>query len=363
MVNNYLYFIFILVLITVVYFNFNRETFLEKSISDLLSRGSDGVQGEEGLRGTQGVQGLTGPVGEDGKSALNMILEPTGPASRARDTFEIKGSTADSVLSNLVDYITNEIIINLDGNCSGDSNQGSVEFDGFSRNLITKIVESIDIENEARRNTTSAAPTTTAAPPPDRSMDYMIVPYCGKSNRPPDGWQICDGSLLTYENININVTPRFTTPDLRGRFTLASGSVSLSDSKIDANNNEDNGKEGTHGILAADYNLNETTYSSHGTSVTGETFTKLNGTQLPEHRHGGIHLSIAPPDGFSGYGLDTGFNDSQAVDDDNIFNGHRIIEAEPSGTDGGGGEKHNNMPPFLILMYIIKQPYHLTSDS
>ena len=139
-----------------------------------------------------------------------------------------------------------------------------------------------------------------------------IILWSGKQSASapnvPDGWQLCDGTN--------------NTPDLRGRFVVGYNSDDPSFNAIDASGGE---KEHT---------LTVDEMPSHGHSITD-----------PGHFHNSIH---------NGTGGDTTHP---------IAGGGSFISkygSQPSVTTGitidpsGGGQPHNNLPPYYVLAYIMR---------
>ena len=123
----------------------------------------------------------------------------------------------------------------------------------------------------------------------------MIVPYT--LNKPPNGWAICDGNN--------------GTPDLKSRF-----------------------------IVGAGHNVNLSNRKLH-TSDGSETHT-LTIDEMPSHSHS-IHILKN--------------NNSYKLDGDGGGSGAwSKYELPPKDIikPTGSGEAHNNMPPYVILNYIMK---------
>lgn len=159
--------------------------------------------------------------------------------------------------------------------------------------------------------------------------NYLLVPYGtiiqSAAVNIPDGWLVCDGSLLTcseypdlfdalgytYGGADLS----FNIPDLRGRAVIGTGHGSgLSTRILGATGGEE----------------------SHTLTI----------NEMPSHSHEIIRKSNP---------------DSGAFDTDNINN----FESSASTTDRenlgnfttltkGGSSSHNNMQPFLVLNYLIK---------
>lgn len=142
---------------------------------------------------------------------------------------------------------------------------------------------------------------------------FSIIPFYGTIENIPSGWQYCDGNDLNYFNESgLIVASDFKTPDLRGRFVCGTDGTS-------ANN------------LAKQINFN-------GNVLKGTSYHKLNLEEMASHRH---RFSMAS----------SGWNGFTPIPDGGIV-GNDILTEAPK----GGDQPHNNMPPFLCLNYIIKQP-------
>jgi microcystin-dependent protein len=165
--------------------------------------------------------------------------------------------------------------------------------------------------------------SVTAQPPraPQTFPPGTIIAYAGKTTNIPPGWLVCDGrevEVRRYQALYAVVgtvyggdgVNRFRLPDLRGRVIVGSGQgEGLSDRPLA----QKGGRE----------------------TVTLEI------SQLPPHSHG-----------------QTNDDDTGAVGGNNQRDGNGGNET--TGLDSGrtrkegGGQPHENMPPFLALNYLIK---------
>ena len=109
---------------------------------------------------------------------------------------------------------------------------------------------------------------------------------------PPSGWAICDGTTVGG----------VTTPDLRNRF-----------------------------IRGEPDNFN-------GVKTGGEETVSLNTTQIPSHSHS-YNVS------------NSGWNPGDASTKVNIY---QTTGAAVTGYNNGNGTPHENMPPYYVLLYIMK---------
>jgi hypothetical protein len=110
----------------------------------------------------------------------------------------------------------------------------------------------------------------------------------------PAGWVICDGK--TYNGVK--------TPNLNNRFVYGTTNQGL---------------------------INRTG---------GEALVRLNTNQMPSHTHSGVTVTK---------GGNSGTGRVLAVGDGNSFGTYT-----PQVNSTGGGQAHNNMPPYYVLIYIMK---------
>lgn len=156
----------------------------------------------------------------------------------------------------------------------------------------------------------------------------MSQPYVGEirifaGNFAPAGWAFCDGSLqsiaenetlfnLIGTNYGGDGQSSFALPDLRGRFAVATGA----------------GPGLTEVVLAE--------------TVGAESVT-LTAAQMPAHTHPigastGRQTSNRPTGAYAGTG-----NSYRTTSDTNV----------PATDSAGGGQPHENRPPYLAISYII----------
>jgi microcystin-dependent protein len=147
-----------------------------------------------------------------------------------------------------------------------------------------------------------------------------IVMFAGAN--PPPGWLLCDGSAVSrFDNAALfsvigttygigNGTTTFNLPDLRGRFPLGQGTGTALTTR-------------TLGVKSGDESV------------------VLTVDQIPSHSH------LIPRDyGGGAYSYTWGLQ--------NIPVGFNAAPATASSYTTGGGQSHNNMPPSLVVNYIIK---------
>ncbi len=146
---------------------------------------------------------------------------------------------------------------------------------------------------------------------------YMIIAWANKTQLYPNGWAPCDGKYYTLINgiatIDTSRSIGIQTPDLRGRFILGAGNGMLLTPR---NFNDPPGGTETH-VLTID--------------------------ELPQHTH--PNVITQGTNCFHGGSCD---GDRDMVDYHNTTN---------TGETGGGDDgtaPHNNMPPFYVLIYIMK---------
>jgi microcystin-dependent protein len=213
------------------------------------------------------------------------------------------------------------IKVPVSGSGGGGGSIGDFVFDGSmiyipSDSMNIKAPEG-NINLEANENITIRANNSAI----DLSADNVyggipiggIILWSGKqSPAVPDGWSLCDGAN--------------NTPDLRGRFVVGFGN-SEPFNAIDASGGE---KEHT---------LTVDEMPSHGHSITdpGHEHIETASTATVHHiAQGSIYLT------YGGTPLATA-NDTTA-------SATTGITIDPS----GGGQPHNNLPPYYVLAYIMR---------
>jgi len=182
-----------------------------------------------------------------------------------------------------------------------------------------------------------------------------IVQYAGTSA--PSGWLLCYGqpvSRTTYSGLFVAISTTygvgdgsttFNLPDLRGRTLI--------------------GKDNMGGSSA-----NVVTAAQADTlgGVNGEENHTLSVAEMPTHDHGGAtdsqgdhrhatnngNSAVPGADGYAGVGHTTTGSANQ--DSDN-YNYNTSLDGAHTHTipNQGSNTAHNNMPPYLVVNYIIKQ--------
>ena len=166
--------------------------------------------------------------------------------------------------------------------------------------------------------------------------ELSVISYAGSTA--PTGWQLCNGTALKYTNgyfvsntdertssFNKNGTgDLILTPDLKGKFILGDGGAG--DNKALHND----GGEETHTLT-----VDEMPRHYHKI-VTDEASYKYRNLTNP-----GSFAQIRP----NQYQLSAGSSEANL--------GDSSLE--------GNDAPHNNMPPYYVLTYIIKQPAPLSS--
>jgi len=211
---------------------------------------------------------------------------------------------------------------NLGSNDVYINSMSQINFAENNKNLKTIIEDIID-------NKSSKTELNNAMP------ELSVISYAGSTA--PTGWQLCDGTALKYTNgyfvsntdertssFNKNTTgDLILTPDLKGKFILGNGGTG--DNKALHN-------------------------------VGGEENHTLTVDEMPKHDH-----KLFSP----------GHGNTQNGNTNGSIQWHQynkwwwsIIDGKPIDFDSsekGGDQPHNNMPPYYVLTYIIKQPVPLSS--
>lgn len=161
--------------------------------------------------------------------------------------------------------------------------------------------------------------------PQQLGITGVILPYGGDSA--PANWLICDGSAVsrsTYAELfdvvgtkygNGDGSTTFNLPDLQKR-------------------------------VPAGYDGGDTDFDTVG-QTGGEKEVSLSSTEMPEHSHDVVNDIMSE----SGATLGTGSNIAvrDFVDNGSSYNNDESLETE----EEGNGSAHQNMPPYVVVNYII----------
>jgi microcystin-dependent protein len=157
-----------------------------------------------------------------------------------------------------------------------------------------------------------------------------IMQYVG--NNAPIGWLFCDGaaySRVDYSDLYAIISTTyggsgstFNVPNFSGRVPVGAGAI-----------NDGTGVY-THGM---------------GDS-SGETYHQLTESEMPSHNH------TSNSNGTLGLATSNGFNTNNGTDLDNSAGELNIVDPAVALTinNTGGGQKHNNMQPYVVVRYIIR---------
>ena len=129
-----------------------------------------------------------------------------------------------------------------------------------------------------------------------------IIMWSGSANEVPDGWALCDGRTISGK----------TTPNLKGKFVVG---YDPSDS---------------------DYNAVGKTGGYKNITLTVE--------QIPAHKHNNSVRTVGYAAAYNGS------KEAATFDGNSKNNGHENI----IGQDTGGGQPHENRPPYYAMCFIMR---------
>lgn len=177
---------------------------------------------------------------------------------------------------------------------------------------------------------------------------FTVTAYYGTDV--PSGWQLCDGNELVYSDtktpvLDINYN-KILTPNLQGRVVIGCSGNNKSPAAIKDINNKN---------LSTNYYI--------GNSGGEEKHTLLI-NEIPSHSHSYYALVNNAGWWSNGYS-NTGFSPNQWWP---LAPNNNNGASDQTGKTGGNQstptvtDSHNNLQPYYVLMYIIKQPLS-TSNS
>ena len=159
-----------------------------------------------------------------------------------------------------------------------------------------------------------------------------IIMWSGATNQIPAGWALCNGQSVSGQQ----------TPDLRGRFVLASGSgTSLTSRTLGQSGGEEN------------HTLTTSEMPSHSHSVDPpSTGTTSNG----DHTHG-YKSGWNSQSGIAGgdwYADEIGYKIMSNTTTSSGNHTHAVDIAAFNSSTNGSGVAHNNLPPYYVLAFIMR---------
>lgn len=332
---NFKFIILILLVIIFVYITYIKSNENEKFTNNNVNL-EDSVnivtceQGEKGDTGDRGFRGIQGPQGDKGNQGVRGIRGAEGDPGP-------KGLSALDVLKRNSDDLDDELKTNLFGDTINDNDTILTTLDGFKNHIKNKLQTELQVKIPAR----------------------TIVAY--NDLNAPKGWQLCDGRNLKDTNNN-EITDengnKESTPDLRGRFVLGAGNLIKNNNNDtsfpdhDIGETDQNGNiDGTLGRIEGEYNLNSHKIKKiNNDFLIGSTVHKLSIEEIPEHSHNIKRTNVER----NKY---TCANNAAFIVSRECCATNNVTNVDDTGIDSTPGDKpHNNMPPFICLTYIIKQP-------
>jgi microcystin-dependent protein len=296
--------IVILLIVLVFLVNYNvLEPFQQfGDIDDLAVKGSPGSQGPQGPQGSSGASGVDGRVGNKGDIGLDGSPGPQGPqgVQGIKGLAGEQGPAGPKGEDGITEFKT-EIGEKVVGPQGPRGLQGDLGPQGLRGEQGIQGLKGDPGQDGATGQNGNPGQDATAP-------RGLISMWSG--SQPPSGWLLCNGQSFTKEDGSYEVIGGETrkTPDLRGRFVLGSGQGA---------------------------GLTNRTLSSKG----GEETHTLTVDEMPEHSHSYQKTKDAGnrrPHG-------------------NSYDLHNQIFENTTSTSTGGSEAHNNMPPYYVLAFVIKQ--------
>ena len=165
-----------------------------------------------------------------------------------------------------------------------------------------------------------------------------ITIFAGPANKVPDGWLICDGSVVLQNNY----------PDLFAVISSLYNEAGVGSGQFTLPNLSQRFPVGAQNGVIGDYALGGTGGSA---SVTLKT------SQIPAHNHGVTDPGHAHDFSEEGVSVDSEGDDAN---DNNTTDPATNNSTTATATTGitiqntGGGQAHENRPPFISLFYIIR---------
>jgi microcystin-dependent protein len=281
-------------------------------------------------------QGWT--LGMDPNSAVATVISNTNTEGSTFDIFLVKYNRFGTV--NGGDYRFGKEVY-LENNYSiPDGTEKSIvitnndEYNGFRENICLIILDYNNPGFSSFRNLWFSEGITLVSyggqwfvksSSNDTLPKRSIIMWGGDQTNIPRGWRLCDGGTLNG----------VTTPDLRGRFVLS------------YNNNAG----GVNGSSASGGNTDTGTGARVGTTLCGtvgttggEVLHTTTNYEMPTHNHGGTT-------GEAGFGSSTVDAAVSLTTNPAVYGSgthHHSI------SNDGGGQAHNNIPPYFVLAYIMK---------
>lgn len=278
----------------------------------------------------------------DTSAALHIVAKPYGQGLLIPRLTQAQRITITSPAKGLMVYdITDDMFyMNLNAGASSwfainpwitNATSGSTS-SMYTHTVVTKVgigtsspsVE-LDVNGSITSNSVVTTNTLNVSGFPSNALvpAGIIVMWSGSIGSIPFGWGLCNGTN--------------GTPDLSGRFILSAGTNSAP----------------AVGDLNPNYLVGQ---------IGGENTHTLTVNEMPTHNHTGTTGNDSPDhthDSWAAY--NTGFigqNGSSATHSDNqtITSGGASNRHQHSIPSQGGGQPHENRPPYYVLAFIMKLP-------